>query len=225
MSASTRLGGLVTDEGINLDMLERTLQGALRDEARYKRENDAKFRAVAQKVQSYEEFENIVKASHLKAVKEDVTNLSLGRSAWKPSAARRSDDDENKAPAPTAPTTSADDKPATLQQFLRAWRALSSTSDRFQLLCRVGGPQLHTFFKIESIGTVLPDMLRVLSEHVTADSVEIVAEIIDSIAQTYRFSLTVEFLTDAERSVGKALLDKLGSRADSLRPEALLLRE
>lgn len=30
---------------------------------------------------------------------------------------------------------------------------------------------------------------------------EIVAEIIDSIAQTYRFSLTVEFLTDAERGV------------------------
>ena len=46
-------------------------------DAKYQRENDAKFRAVAQRVQTYEEFEGIVKASHLVPMTEDVTNLGM----------------------------------------------------------------------------------------------------------------------------------------------------
>ena len=39
-----------------MDKLERELVNALRADRRYSRENDAKFRAVNQRVQSYEEF-------------------------------------------------------------------------------------------------------------------------------------------------------------------------
>lgn len=42
--------------GINLRKLERELSNALEADKRYARENDAKFRAVNQKVASYEEF-------------------------------------------------------------------------------------------------------------------------------------------------------------------------
>ncbi len=78
---------LINEKGeVDLRRLEATVATAIQQDERYQRENDAKFRAVAQKVQSYEEFEGIVKASHIKPIKEDITNLSLGRSSWSSTA-------------------------------------------------------------------------------------------------------------------------------------------
>ena len=54
------------NEGINFRRLENELASALEADARYERENSAKFRAVEQRVGSYEEFRDIVAASHLK---------------------------------------------------------------------------------------------------------------------------------------------------------------
>ena len=44
------------DDAVDFDKLEKQLEEAVELEARYWRENDAKFRAVAQKVATYEEF-------------------------------------------------------------------------------------------------------------------------------------------------------------------------
>ncbi len=41
---------------IDFSALERELRGAIESEQRYKRENDAKLRAVSQKVSSYSQF-------------------------------------------------------------------------------------------------------------------------------------------------------------------------
>ena len=73
---------VVKGEGVDFDKLNSAMDDAIERENRYWRENDAKFRAVAQKVQSYEEFEDMVKASHIKPMTEDITQLKLGRSAW-----------------------------------------------------------------------------------------------------------------------------------------------
>ena len=43
-------------EKVDIDKLERELVSALEADRRYTRENDAKFRAINQRVQSYEEF-------------------------------------------------------------------------------------------------------------------------------------------------------------------------
>ncbi len=43
-------------EQIDLSKLERELVGALQADRKYSRENDAKFRAVNQRVATYEEF-------------------------------------------------------------------------------------------------------------------------------------------------------------------------
>ncbi|XP_012581619.1 PREDICTED: coiled-coil domain-containing protein 103 [Condylura cristata] len=51
---------------IDFKALEKELQAALAADEKYKRENAAKFRAVEQRVASYEEFRGIVLASHLK---------------------------------------------------------------------------------------------------------------------------------------------------------------
>uniref|UniRef100_A0A286Y295 Coiled-coil domain containing 103 n=1 Tax=Cavia porcellus TaxID=10141 RepID=A0A286Y295_CAVPO len=51
---------------VDFKALEKELQASLAADEKYKRENAAKLRAVAQKVPSYEDFRNIVLASHLK---------------------------------------------------------------------------------------------------------------------------------------------------------------
>ena len=54
----------------------------LEADAKYDREDAAKFRAVAQKVGTYEEFEAIVQGSHLKPMTEDVADIKLKKSLW-----------------------------------------------------------------------------------------------------------------------------------------------
>ncbi len=46
---------------IDLSKLERELVGALQADRKYSRENDAKFRAVNQRVATYEEFRQVLK--------------------------------------------------------------------------------------------------------------------------------------------------------------------
>ena len=50
------LPNMETSNDIDVSKLQRELVSALESDRRYARENDAKFRAVSQKVASYEEF-------------------------------------------------------------------------------------------------------------------------------------------------------------------------
>ena len=62
------------DEGIDFRKLEKELALAVEADAKYDRENSAKFRAVEQRVASYEEFRDIVSAAHLKPLeRKDIT--------------------------------------------------------------------------------------------------------------------------------------------------------
>merc|ERR1711973_467730 len=62
------LDWITMSEDINFSKLEKEFQSAQLADAKYRCENDAKFRAVHQKVHTYEEFQDIVKASHLSPV-------------------------------------------------------------------------------------------------------------------------------------------------------------
>ena len=62
------------EDGIDFRKLEKELALAVEADAKYVRENDAKFRAVEQRVGSYEEFRDIVNAAHLKPLeRKDIT--------------------------------------------------------------------------------------------------------------------------------------------------------
>lgn len=58
------------EEGIDFNKLEKEFNRAVEADAKYQRENAAKFRAVEQRVGSYEEFKDIVAASHLKPLEK-----------------------------------------------------------------------------------------------------------------------------------------------------------
>ena len=62
------------EEEIDFRKLEKELSLAVEADAKYDRENSAKFRAVEQRVSSYEEFKDIVCAAHLKPLdRKDIT--------------------------------------------------------------------------------------------------------------------------------------------------------
>ena len=62
------------EEEIDFRKLEKELSLAVEADAKYDRENSAKFRAVEQRVSSYEEFKDIVCAAHLKPLdRRDIT--------------------------------------------------------------------------------------------------------------------------------------------------------
>ena len=61
LAATPKSAAEMSGEGrIDLNKLERELVGALQADRKYSRENDAKFRAVSQRVATYEEFRQVV---------------------------------------------------------------------------------------------------------------------------------------------------------------------
>uniref|UniRef100_A0AAQ6INV4 Dynein attachment factor N-terminal domain-containing protein n=1 Tax=Anabas testudineus TaxID=64144 RepID=A0AAQ6INV4_ANATE len=71
---------------IDFPVLERELQAALESERRYVRENDAKLRAVSQRVGSYNEFRDLVLACHLKPLEKKDKEGSPRKQPWNPVA-------------------------------------------------------------------------------------------------------------------------------------------
>ncbi|XP_041634364.1 coiled-coil domain-containing protein 103 [Cheilinus undulatus] len=70
---------------INFSALERELQGAIESEQKYKRENEAKLRAVNQKV-SYDQFRDLVLSCHLRPLEKKDKDGAPRKQPWNPVA-------------------------------------------------------------------------------------------------------------------------------------------
>nr|XP_020477329.1 coiled-coil domain-containing protein 103 [Monopterus albus] len=69
---------------IDFSALERELQAAVESEQRYSRENEAKLRAVSQRVGSYNEFRDLVLACHLKPLEKKDKDGAPRKQPWNP---------------------------------------------------------------------------------------------------------------------------------------------
>ncbi|KAM7535056.1 hypothetical protein Aperf_G00000104057 [Anoplocephala perfoliata] len=71
--------------GLNVDRLEAELQQSVRQEQRHWHENDAKLRAVEQKVATYDEFRGIVDACELRPLNfKEVQEATKRYASWAP---------------------------------------------------------------------------------------------------------------------------------------------
>ncbi|KAM6904766.1 dynein axonemal assembly factor 19 [Xenentodon cancila] len=70
---------------INFSALERELQAAVESQRRYERENETKLRAVQQRV-SYDQFRDLVLASHLRPLDPRDKNGESRKQPWNPLA-------------------------------------------------------------------------------------------------------------------------------------------
>ncbi|KAM3863753.1 dynein axonemal assembly factor 19 [Diretmus argenteus] len=69
---------------IDFSALEKELQAAVEADGRSLRENQAKLRAVDQKVSSYQEFRDIVLSCHLRPLEKKDTTGTSRKQPWNP---------------------------------------------------------------------------------------------------------------------------------------------
>ncbi|XP_039979181.1 coiled-coil domain-containing protein 103 [Xiphias gladius] len=66
--------------------LERELRAAVESDRRYQRENEAKLRAVSQRVASYREYRDLVLTCHLKPLEKKDKDGAPRKQPWNPVA-------------------------------------------------------------------------------------------------------------------------------------------
>ncbi|KAF1465393.1 hypothetical protein FQV17_0002756, partial [Megadyptes antipodes antipodes] len=188
--------------------LERELRAAVAADERRERENDAKLRAVRQRVPSYEEFRNIVLASHLKPLEKKDKMGKRRNVLWNPCAAH--------AKAPQASDVEIpqelDQLPRTSAEFYRDWRrCLKSRKEKYQLLLELGGKALGRIFQADLGFGLLGEFLTVLAENVCHEDRDAILQILQSLSGTKRFGLNVDLLSEPEKESSRDLFRKLRS--------------
>jgi len=201
------------DDSINFKELGRCVNSQLQKDAKYDRENDAKFRAIRQRVATYEEFENIVIGAHLKPMKDDVANLNLKNGSWDSSTGRAKQRSKHRLNQHTDDKNDEVDTglaaPSTVQDFGRVWNKLKTPSDKYKYLVHVVGCAMIKKLYKSGIDSVLGSFIDTLHTGYVNEDKTVILDLLETFSQTSRFALTINFLEDAERTKVEDLFQKL----------------
>ncbi|NXO47102.1 CC103 protein, partial [Aramus guarauna] len=188
--------------------LERELRAAVAADERRERENDAKLRAVRQRVPSYEEFRNIVLASHLKPLEKKDKMGNRRNVLWNPFAAHAKAPQTSNVEIPQE----LDKLPRTSAEFYRVWRrCLKSGKEKYQFLLELGGKALGRIFQADLGFGLLGEFLAVLAENVCREDRDAILQILQNLSGTKRFGLNVDLLSETEKESSRDLFRKLWS--------------
>ncbi|NXN35357.1 CC103 protein, partial [Rhinoptilus africanus] len=196
------------DGALDPAALERELRAVVAADARRERENEAKLRALRQRVPSYQEFRNIVLASHLKPL-EKKDKMGMRRNVlWNPCAAHAKAPPASDAEVPQE----LDQLPGTSAEFYRVWRrCLKSGKEKYRFLLDLGGKALGRIFQADLGFGLLGEFLTVLAEDVCQEDRDAVLQILQSLSGTKRFGLNVDLLSESEKESSRDLFRKLQS--------------
>ncbi|CAB1425258.1 unnamed protein product [Pleuronectes platessa] len=86
MATNIKMMAMSERDVIDFPALELELQAAVESERRYQRENEAKLRAVSQRVASYQEFRDLVLTCHLKPLEKKDKEGAPRKQPWNPVA-------------------------------------------------------------------------------------------------------------------------------------------
>ncbi|NWW98649.1 CC103 protein, partial [Caloenas nicobarica] len=186
--------------------LARELRAAVAADERQERENAAKLRALRQRVPSYQDFRNIVLASHLKPLEKKDKMGERRNVLWNPCAAH--------GKAPQASDVEIPQElgqlPRTSAEFYRDWRrCLKSGKDKYQLLLELGGEALGRIFQADLGFGLLGEFLTVLAENICREDRDAILQILQSLSGTKRFGLNVDLLSESEQESSRELFRKL----------------
>ncbi|KAM6295409.1 dynein axonemal assembly factor 19 [Aegotheles albertisi] len=188
--------------------LERELRAAVAADERRAREEAAKLRALRQGVPSYEEFRNIVLASHLKPLEKKDKMGDRMKVLWNPCAARTKAPPASDVEIPQE----LDRLPGTSAEFYRDWRrCLKSGKEKYQFLLELGGEALGRIFQADLGFGLLGEFLTVLAENICHGDRDAVLQILQSLSGTKRFGLNLDLLSESEKESSRDLFGKLRS--------------
>ncbi|KAK1126195.1 hypothetical protein K0M31_004831 [Melipona bicolor] len=134
---------------VNYKNMELELLEALRADELYKLQNDAKLRAVEQKVPTYEDFRQLVNAAHLKPLKCDDVKSRIKKS-WNPivhtnslntiisfdklnETQQQQSEDRSKISS-ECDNAFQNETPTTYAQFVQIWKTIKDHKERFHYL-------------------------------------------------------------------------------------------
>ncbi|XP_038610498.1 LOW QUALITY PROTEIN: coiled-coil domain-containing protein 103 [Tachyglossus aculeatus] len=195
-----------SEDGLDFRALEKELQAALAADEKYQRENAAKFRAVHQKVASYEEFRDIVLASHLRPLERKDKTGGPRAAPWNSHATLAGPSQE--------PTLELDQEgacwPETSAEFQRDWRRrLRSGPERYRALLRLGGARLGRLFRADVGCGLLGEILVALADHAGPPDRPAVLDVLSGLARAGRFRLNLSLLSRPERESCRRLFRRL----------------
>ena len=207
----------------SMDTLQRDMLGALDYDQKKQQINDAKLRAVAQRVE-YDDFEKLVLGAHLKPVKPKSQH---GMDTSKPFDCFVLPKYEAKPvsgptmpPALVAAPAASASLPKTSQEFLRAWRRqLKTPEERFAYIRKLEPEFLPTLFRTELEPATFDQIIEAIRVCVLQPATDEPASFGAQAAWTEqwllqtsrisRFELTLDFADKSTVTTIKALLELL----------------
>lgn len=214
---------ILKNDSINFKQLEAELTQAVAGDEKYQRENDAKFRAVRQKVASYDEFRDIVLASHLKSLDKADKSGGTTYQRWNTMASH----DKNTSISSTNGECGKDPRkgrdwtvPKTSAEFEKAWkRSCRTFEDKFEFLVFISPTKLGEILKTEC---PLGEIICALNNGAELpQNFAFVSDVLEVLSMTKRFKLSVGFLETKEYEDLSTLLRKCDEYSnDESIPEA-----
>lgn len=214
---------------IDIEKIQQQVKKEVLAEEKYWRENDAKLRAIDQRVPTYEDFRQIVLASHLKPLDKGESlrnNLKTDNKMWNTVA------NPNKSSQNTATSESItlekdnliNSKPKTNLEFMKIWRILEEKHDdetKWAFLKSLGVECIQKLFTVEINGELLGKFLVMFDKKANSVSdlniqedktyLDLIVKLLDMFPKCNRFDLNRMFLKSSETDACKNLLKKLNS--------------
>lgn len=218
------------DEDLDLHKLKKELCSTVAADQEYRLRNDAKIRAMQQRVSSYDEFREIVNAAHLKPLQKKEKLNSKRVQPWNLQNSKNlaSIFQEEVSDEKSSNFSVISSKlPANSFEFLRDWRRIKHTRDRYDLLKKCGD-MLQKFFSQEFVFGLLGEFLIVASAAIEESPSEFrtVCGIMEGLSKTQGFSLAIQLFSEAEKEACQKILKSLTLLAEkSTTPDDLVMVE
>ncbi|CAD5115765.1 DgyrCDS4711 [Dimorphilus gyrociliatus] len=195
---------------INFDRIDKQVHKAVLADEKYSRENDAKFRALHQKVATYDEFKGIVEASHLKPLDktDKITTSGTFQQVWNSQASSKDGDDLETNPL----NLNLVNIPKNSSDFWKEWRNIKISEEKTNYLLKFKDSQIRQFFKMEIPSDQLESLIKSLS---SVGELNRLSTIIECIQNSKRFNLAVSFMSlELKRT-----LQELTMKLESINPD------
>ena len=199
------------NDGIDFKKLENELASAVEADRKYSRENAAKFRAVEQRVGSYDEFRNIVLASNLHPLeKKDIEGVTSSQQILNPLCSAKHRGDGYVANKSNLDEPDRDRQPETVDAFVKQWRRYSKKNiERYEQVMNLNEQMIDRIFSSEPLGNLLGEIVVAFNECFHPENTPRIIASLSSLSANKRFALNFQFLSKNEQKAVDELVGKL----------------
>uniref|UniRef100_A0A8C4PVT1 Coiled-coil domain containing 103 n=1 Tax=Eptatretus burgeri TaxID=7764 RepID=A0A8C4PVT1_EPTBU len=207
--------------------LEREMLVALAEDERKHRVNEAKFRAVTQ-AKTYEQFREIVLASHLKPLDKHDKVGGLPKQPWNVFASWRKMEPTSEKNVQVCCMMGKDYQLSVIQsaELHGMWRGLAGDpNERYSLLLDTGEKRLAQMFSTEVPFGLLGEILVALNDGFKDEDATAIYGLLWLLTRTPRSALNISFLSVTERDALQHLCTRLTAIAANTSIATTALRE